>query len=168
MTRRTIFWAMLAVTLAVYVLLVAVVGPPMTDLANGAPIPDLRATGYDAVDLATLLAQAEPGFADAYAEVSRSWDRAVPVLFALTFGYGLWIAGGVWRVLVVVPVLMGAADLAENTLVTRLLLAGPEGLDPVVVAYASTFTMAKWGLLPVSILLLVTSFFKRRPETSEV
>ncbi|MAM60363.1 MAG: hypothetical protein CMH11_02615 [Maritimibacter sp.] len=163
-----VFWGLLAVTLVVYVLLVAVVGPPMMALANGAAIPDLRATGYDTADLTTLLTTADPGFPDAYAKVSRSWDRAVPILFALSFGYGLWIAGGVWRVLAVVPVLMGAADLAENTLVTRLLLVGPEGLDPAVVAWASTFTLAKWGLLPVSILLLVASFFKRRPETSEV
>jgi hypothetical protein len=167
MGRTGKFWALLAVTLAVYGVLVAVVGPPMQALANGGAIPDLRITGYDAADIRALLDGAEPGFAEAYARVSLSWDRAVPVLFALTFGYGIWI-GGLPRVFVLVPILMGLADLAENTLAARMLLAGPAALDPAHVAWASAFTVAKWVLFPVTLLLLVTGLVRRRKADKEV
>lgn len=167
MGRNGVFWVLLVVTLVVYGLLVGWAGQDMIAMTNGAPIPDLRVTGYSADDIRALLTGAEPGFAEAYGRISRTWDVAVPILFALTFGYGIWLGGGAWRWFALVPVVMGLSDLTENALVTNSLLAGPDALDPGTIARASAATMTKWALLPVSILLLLATFFKRRRQANE-
>lgn len=167
MGRIGIFWFLLAVTLLVYGLLVGWAGQDMIALTNGAAIPDLRVTGYGVDDIRALLEGAEPGFPEAYARISRTWDVAVPVLFGVTFAYGIWLGGGAWRWLALVQVVMGLSDLTENALVTQSLLAGPDALDPGTIGRASAATMLKWLLLPVSILLLVATFFKTRARASK-
>lgn len=164
MGRIGIFWILLALTLVVYGLLVGWAGQEMIAMANGMAIPDLMVTGYSVADIRALLEAAEPGFPEAYAQISRTWDVAVPVLFGLTFGYGIWLGGGVWRWLALVPVAMGLSDLTENALVVNSLMAGPDALDPGTIGRASAATIAKWVLLPVSILLLVATALKGRRQ----
>lgn len=159
--RDGMFRVLLAAFVAVFAGFSLTAIPALEALANGAVLPDLRLGGYSAQDIRALLDGAEAGFGEAYARSARSWDLAVPVLFALSFGWGIWRGGGIWRWLALVPVLMGLADLTENTLVTRSLLAGSAGLEPGVIAWASAATRLKWVLVGLSALLLGLSFVTR-------
>jgi len=162
MGKMVVFGALVALTLVVYGVLVTVVGPPMQAMANGV-IPDLRLTGYTVAEIQALLSGAEPGFAEAYARVATTWDRAFPILITLTLGYGIWI-GGLPKIFILAPILMGLADLGENTLVAALFLGGEAALDAQTVRIASVLTMAKWLLFPISVLLLIIGFVRKRRE----
>lgn len=74
------------------------------------------------------------------------------LLYLLSACYGKW-----WHFL---PFLAAGADLSENVLIAAMLLNFPEMPD-LLVWFATAFTMIKWLLVALSILLLLLSLFFR-------
>lgn len=156
--QMRVFWTVTAIFFVVYGLLVGWVGPWLTELAGGLPVLDTRPMGYTLDDVRALLNAAQPGFVEAYGHVATTWDRAVPVLAGAMFTLGLWSGGGIWRLLAVLGVAYGIADLAENALVLRLMRTMPDEITVDAVARASAVSVTKWVLVGLCFVSLIGRF----------
>lgn len=147
-------WAVTIAAIVVYLIMVTVTLPHLMALA-GQPVFDLMPGGYDLATAQAIIAALGEEGRSYYAGVQHALDTAFPPLMGLTLAYWLWRAGRRWRAkgLPMRPIVMGllvgfaflatAFDLAENTTVSQMLAAGPEGLTEPLVNAASTFTLGK-------------------------
>lgn len=162
MNKRQAFWALFAVTLAVYAVMLIWTLPAIMAAAGGLPPFDMRPGGYSFEDARAYLAALTADGRMLYLGPQHMLDLAYPVLITLTLYFafaGLLPARwGVLRWLVPLPALpIAVFDYLENAAVTAMLEAGPDRLTPELVATASGWTVLKSGLstIVMSALLLV-------------
>ena len=150
-----LIWVML--TLVVYLFMLFYSIPAVLAYAPGMQVFDLLPFGYDSEYAESLLTTLAAQGRDAYVNIQLVVDFIFPGLLA---GAGtlllLWLLRDDWALmtnrayLVLIPLLAGAFDYAENILILIMLKAFPQ-VNSDVVLLASTMTIIK----SVSITLLV-------------
>lgn len=157
MVRQVLYGAVVAVTIGLYVAIVAWSAPRIAEAAGGLPIFDLRPGGYDLGTARAFLVALSAEGRDFYLRVQLQLDRFYPPFMALTLVWAtLRLApAGRYRGLAALPAILAAAfDYAENALVARMLQAGPAGLTADLVDSASIATQVK-SLFTVLALIIV-------------
>ncbi|MDF0602830.1 hypothetical protein P1J78_18980 [Psychromarinibacter sp. C21-152] len=156
--RARLFWAVFAVTLAVYLAMVFWTMPRITEAAGGLRPFDMRPGGYGPeAARAFLSALGEDGRA-VYLGPQAWLDLAYPVLMAATmilaFRLVLPRRAGWAQALLVLPVIAAGLDLWENALV-RGLLTAPGMPDDAAIGAASRVTVAKSVAYSAEFLVLL-------------
>lgn len=175
--RDRLFWFIVAVTLAVYCVMIFWSIPKISAQAGGMAVFDLRPGGYSFEEAKTFIAALSPEGAAFYANVQHRLDTAYPALLALTLGWSIlrltpasWV---LWRWLLAATALPGMAfDYWENLNVSEMLRLGANGITPRMVEAASLHSQAKAAASSISmtILLVLLSIwvyrhFRRRGAT---
>lgn len=158
MMRATPILAALAASL--FGVMVWIVHSALKPAAGGLPPFDERVLGYDLEQAQAYLNALDSTGKALYLVELRLLDSAFPVVFALLLGHLIMSQAAnmhPWSRLVLVIPAAGYAmmDLCENALVAGLLRAGADGTTPEMVARASQFTVSKWVLLLISLVLLL-------------
>lgn len=169
--KRWGFWALAAVMVAVYLVIVLWSLPIISAEAGGLKPFDLRPTGYSLAEAQTFLAAlSEAGYAQ-YQGPQRWLDTAYPLLLAAVLMWAMWrLTDGQpdWMRLVLALLITGGAsfDFLENLWVAQLLAAGPDGVVQSMVDRASSATVQKSMLTTVALFgmvgLLVRKWRARR------
>jgi len=174
---RVLGWLVTLAAAAIYVFMLAVTLPHLSDLAGGMTMFDLRNGGYDFETARTILARLGTEGREYYESVQHVLDAFYPPLVALAVTYWMWRFAPRWRALgwllpnvvlfaaMAIAVLAAAFDLTENVLVGQMLAARPDGLTAELVGTASGFTLAKTIAVSVSqtaLLVLIAGPFIRR------
>ena len=157
--RRVAFWALFAVTAAVYLVIVLWSLPKISAAAGGAAPFDMQPFGYSFDEAKTFLAALTPEGSEFYLNVQHRLDAAYPALLAATLFFAIRaLAPGVGFVptLPALIALPGAIfDYLENASVTAMLNAGAAGLTPELIARASRWTLLKSIFTTIAMLLLL-------------
>lgn len=137
-----LLWSVVAVTLAVYLVMVLWSLPKIADWAGGLAPFDMRPLGYSPSEARAFLAALPSEGREFYLNVQHKLDLAYPGLMALSLVLAfLRLAPGALGVVLSVVAIAGAGfDYAENAAVTGLLFGEPS--DAALVA-ASRLTLAK-------------------------
>ena len=175
--KDRLFWFIVAVTLAVYGVMIFWSIPRISSQAGGLAVFDMRPGGYSFEDAKAFLAALSPEGAAFYIDVQHQLDTAYPALLALTLGWSIlrlaparW---GLWRWLLAATALPGMAfDYWENLNVSEMLKLGASGITPLMVEAASFHSQVKAAASTISmtILLVLLSIwvyrhFRRRGAT---
>lgn len=163
-----VFWVC-AVTAGLFFVALVVVSKSTLE-TGGMLIFDSRVLGYKDPAAREYLAWIA-GMPDAratYLGMFRQLDTVFPVLLTVAMGGGIWLntrsSNMVRRVLMLgAPGAYLLMDLMENARVAEMLQAGV-GVADQVIRQASSFTMMKWTLLVVSLLVLLNEWWRRRKE----
>lgn len=164
------YWALLALTLAVYAAMLFWSFPAIRAEAGGLTALDLRVTGYDHGEVQAFLAALSEEGRALYAGWHGSLDAIAPGLLFATMAIALWALSEGWQrttriMLVVVAAIGMGADFFENMRIREMLIAGPEGVTPEMVSAASFLTVVKSASLLVSVValaLLVAAHLRKR------
>lgn len=145
---RALFWALVAATTAIYLVMVAWSLPLITVEAGGLTPFDLRLTGYSHDEAVAFLAALSGEGSAFYRDVQHRLDIFFPGLLAATLYFSIvWLLParlGRLRYAVAAPVMLTAIfDWSENAAVSELLSAGPAGASPQMVEAASLRTQLK-------------------------
>lgn len=172
MRARHLFWPTVAVTLAVYGVMVFWSIPVLSRDADGLAVFDLRPGGYSFEEARAFLAALSPEGVGFYTSVQHRLDAAYPVLLAITLGWSIlrltprtW---GLWRYVLAATAVPGMVfDHLENASVSAMLALGAEGITPSLVDAASFNSQAKAATSSVAmtvllILLLLWAFRRWR------
>jgi hypothetical protein len=145
---------LLAVSVALWAAMVFGTLAHLSAAAEGAQPFDLRPSGYsigEARALLTMLGEAGRAY---YADVQLALDTIYPATYALSRALAIWwltvpgralatpIAPVIRSILLVAPVAAAAFDYWENSLIRKMLAAGPAVSDDLV-HVASTATQLK-------------------------
>jgi hypothetical protein len=173
---RRAFWALAAVTLVLYGVILFWSLPHIAAEAGGLKPFDVRPAGYSEAEARAFLAALSAGGRDFYLNVQHRLDFVYPILVALTFAWAfvlLFPRQPLWRWLLIAAAVAGAAfDEYENHLVSGLLLAAPADVTAADIAAASRATILK-GLAntvcSVGVLAgLVQRYLRRRRRRQAV
>lgn len=145
---KLLVYALLGVTVFMFVYLHLYAMPQMTYFAGGLSMPGARLMGYDVEDVERLR-----GVMDSTATGQLSFlHKTAGIIFPLFLFLSSWaVAGLVMRRRVLRWCVVGAAglfavvDITENFLIDRILTMEP--LDPGLVALSSALTSASWVML---------------------
>ncbi|MCB1517032.1 MAG: hypothetical protein KDJ19_05380 [Hyphomicrobiaceae bacterium] len=156
---KAIVWPLVAVTLGVYLAMVLWSLPQLQTYSDGQLAFDLRPMGYGYEDAQSLISALGPDGINFYLGIQQFLDLFYPALMALTLFVSIALLlpknFGIWRLILPWIAFPGAAfDYAENTAVREMLLGGPEGLDPTLVAWASQASQMKALFSSMAMLLL--------------
>ena len=157
MVRQVLYGSVVAVTIGLYVAIMAWSAPRIADAAGGLPIFDLRPGGYDIAAARAFLAELSAEGRDFYLQVQLQLDRFYPPFMALTLVWAtLRLApAGRYRGLATLPAILAAAfDYAENALVARM-HAGPGGLTAELVESASIATQVKSLFTALALIIVI-------------
>lgn len=158
MVRQVLYGAVVAVTIGLYIAIVAWSAPRVAEAAGGLPIFDLRPGGYDLETARAFLAALSDEGRDFYLRVQLRLDRFYPPFMALTLAWATlrMAPAGRYRGLAALPAILAAAfDHAENALVARMLHAGPGGLTEELVESASIATQVKSLFTALALIIVI-------------
>jgi hypothetical protein len=158
--RRSAFWALFAVTTAVYLVMILWSLPRVAAAAGGAAPFDLRLLGYGFDEAQAFLAALRPDGAAFYLGVQHRLDIAYPALLALTLFFAIRALaprrGPIPPPLLALIALPGAVfDYLENAAVAAMLRLGASGVTPEIVARASLWTILKSAFTAIAMVVLV-------------
>jgi hypothetical protein len=160
--RRVAFWTLVAVTAAIYLVMVGWSLPKISSEAGGATPFDMRPLGYSFPEAQSFLTVLSAEGARFYLHVQHRLDLLYPALLAATLF--LAIRALAPRRTVLSPNLLALTalpgcvfDYLENAAVSEMLRAGADGVTPELVARASLWTCLKSGFTTVAMLLLLVS-----------
>ncbi len=168
MRAAPILAALSASVFGVMIWLVATVLKPHAD---GLATFDERVFGYTLLDARAYLDALDSVGRATYLVEIRALDSVFPVVFAMLLGH-LTMRCAAWmhpwsRMILVLPAAGYAImDLGENALVAGLLHAGSDGVSADMVSLASEFTITKWVLLLISLVLLAVLWLVARRKQS--
>jgi hypothetical protein len=133
-------------------------------------ILDLSFTGYSPEEVNTWLSEYTPEARKFAATFNATADSVYPVLYTAMLTFLLaWVyknriePNSPVRYMVLLPLLMMLLDFAENFHIISMLKLYPE-IPAEIVKAGSVFTILKWGLFVVIILLLAAGLFIRRKK----
>lgn len=157
---KAIIWPLVAATLAIYLAMLLWSLPQLHAYSGGRLAFDLRPMGYGYEDAQSLISALGPEGINFYLSTQQFLDFIYPGLMALTLFVSIALllpkSFGIWRLILPWIAFPGAAfDYAENAAVREMLLGGPEGLDPTLVAWASQASQMKALFSSIAMLLLV-------------
>ncbi len=145
---KLLVYALLGVTVFMFIYLHLYTLPQMTHFAGGFAMPDARLMGYDAGDIERLRNVMDETGTGQLNFLHKTAGVIFPVSVALSTWAvaGLVMRRGVFRwVLVAAAALFAVVDITENVLIDRILTM--ETLDDGLVTISSTLTVASWVLL---------------------
>lgn len=145
---KLLVYALLGVTVFMFIYLHLYTLPQMTHFAGGFAMPDARLMGYDAGDIDRLRSVMDETATGQLNFLHKTAGIIFPVSVALSTWAvaGLVMRRGVFRwVLVAAAALFAVVDITENVLIDRILTM--ETLDDGLVTISSTLTVASWVLL---------------------
>lgn len=145
---KLLVYALLGVTVFMFIYLHLYALPQMTYFAGGFSMPDARLMGYDAGDIERLRNVMDETGTGQLNFLHKTAGVIFPVSVALSTWAvaGLVMRRGVFRwVLVAAAALFAVVDITENVLIDRILTM--ETLDDGLVTISSTLTVASWVLL---------------------
>ncbi|AHM04028.1 hypothetical protein roselon_01649 [Roseibacterium elongatum DSM 19469] len=136
--------------------------PTLRQMAGGAALLDTRIAGYDLAAVSTYLTALGPEGRRFYIGPERMADTIFPIglLGVLGFGTVLALRPVAPRLapLAALPaVIYFALDMAENAVVARLMMQGPDALRPEAVARASLLTLWKFRLVGAACVVLISA-----------
>ena len=149
-----------ALTLSLYAVMAWEVFAILKPAAQGLTPFDMRPLGYTVADVQEYLSRLNDRGRAVYLVEMRLLDSVFPPALALLMGAVLWHLARPWhlwsRMLLLMPIAgYLVMDLCENALVAELLRAGAAAFDHKTAVLASEFTITKWALIVVSVILLV-------------
>lgn len=171
MTLSTkLFWALFAVTLAVYLAILVWSLPAIAAEADGLRPFDLRPQGYSFDEAREFLTALSDRGRELYLGPQQWLDTAYPLLLALTLSLAflrLAPPGRVWLALLAAAIACAGTvfDLMENAQVRALLRQDPAEITAEAVAAASNATVVKslcHTAAFVALILLFVAFLRRR------
>lgn len=145
---KLLVYALLGVTVFMFIYLHLYALPQMTYFAGGFSMPDARVGGYDAADIDRLRNVMDETATGQLSFLHKTAGIIFPVSFALTSWAvaGLVMRRGVFRwIVLAAAALFAVLDIVENFLIDRILTM--ETLDEGLVAASSTLTVVSWILL---------------------
>lgn len=151
---------------AVYLLLVLWIGPTISGLAEGAPLPDMRAQGYSGLAAVALIDELGRDGRSLYMTLWFPFDMAFLLLLTAFFGLALalLLPGRdplLRALLLALPLTYGLTDAMENLMLFAAMQYGPEQLQPGVLDFASFLTRAKFAIFLLCVLMLVGAALHR-------
>lgn len=174
MRAASVFWALLAATLALYLVIVLWSLPLIASEAGGLKPFDLRPLGYGLDETrAFLLALSDRG-RDFYLGTQRTLDRIYPALLGATFalGFTLLFSGPLRWALILLALCVTGFDWLENGTVAGLLRTGPDLITVDQVSDAARWSVLKsstttiaWIALTVGGILALVRRRRARPPT---
>jgi hypothetical protein len=128
-------------------------------MAGGEATLDLRAQGYNVLDVQHYLEKLTPQGAILYQGWVRVLDTVLPLLGMMTLLIPLRIATGLLSKLALPAILYCALDLLENQAVSRLIATTNAGDLPseVLVVWASKMTQWKTAAFFVAVLIAIAA-----------
>ncbi len=129
---------------------------------NGLRMPDTRLAGYDAGYVQAIQAGMTDELYERYGASHYLWDMLFPLVFAATLVLLITrITRGrrIARLLMVVPVLYAAVDIAENLTLEAVFSSAV--IDSGTVALASTLTVLKAVLFIASLVAALLALLVR-------
>ncbi len=157
---RIAFWAVIAATLAIYLVMVIWSLPKVADAAGGLAPFDLRPLGYSEAEARAFLAALSDDGHRFYVDVQHRLDLAYPALLAasLSLCFARLIGSRTLRTALIAVALGGmAADYAENLMVGRMLTDPGVSAPADLIAYASAATVAKSVLSAAAMTALLAA-----------
>lgn len=151
------YWGLVAVTLAIYLVMVVWSLPHITLGAGGLVAFDLRPAGYGFEAAQEFIAALDQTTTEFYLNVQHRLDMAYPALMAAVLGIAIFHLYQKRRValrylLAAIPVAGAGFDYLENAAVTRMLT---RDLTPEIVMAASRWTMLKSGLTTIAMVTML-------------
>lgn len=157
--RRAAFWALFAVTMAVYLIMILWSLPKISAAAGGAAPFDMRPFGYSFDEAKAFIGALSAEGKALYLNVQHRLDATYPALLAATLFFAIRaLAPGASPLpaLLALVALPGAVfDYLENSSVTAMLNAGASSLTPELVARASLWTLLKSTFTTIAMLMLL-------------
>lgn len=152
-----VFWALLALTTALYLAMTLWSLPQLSALAGGQAMFDLRPSGYDLATARTILDGLGAAGRDFYLRVQQPLDALFPPLEALVLSLAFLrlYSRAVARPLILLAIAAAAFDLMENVGVATMLRAGPDGVSAEMVAVASRWSVMKSASVTFAMLALL-------------
>jgi len=146
--KRLGFWALLAATLGLYLVIVLWSLPYIAAQADGLTAFDIRPGGYTHAEAQAFLSALTPEGRAHYEGPQRILDMAYPVLLVITLSWAVWrlstdLPEWVAPILILFASIGASFDFLENMHVARMLAAGPDDVTPALVDAASTATVNK-------------------------
>lgn len=176
-TRRTtgtlkyawrLYWLLVAAALFVFALMQFWTLPKLQ--AGAMPPFDLRYLGYSLEEARAYLAALGDEGRTFYHNVQLVLDRIYPALYGPALAIGLIALdpkgrGGGWGWLLAVFAIAGMGfDWLENSAISKMLIAGPDGLTGKMVADASSWTLLKSASLSIALAGLVVLLLVALPR----
>ena len=158
--RRVAFWILLVATVAVYVVMINWSLPLIAERADGLRPFDLRPIGYDYAEAKAFLAALKPEGAEFYLGVQHRLDSIYPALLAATLFFAIVMIApkllGAWRWVIALIAIPGAVfDYLDNSAVSAMIAAGPDGITEADVADASLWTALKSAFTTIAFVVLL-------------
>lgn len=152
-----VFWALFALTTALYLAMTLWSLPQLSALAGGQAMFDLRPSGYDLTTARTILDGLGAAGRDFYLRVQQPLDALFPPLEALVLSLAFLrlYSRAVARPLILLAIAAAAFDLMENVGVATMLRAGPDGVSAEMVAVASRWSVMKSASVTFAMLALL-------------
>lgn len=159
-SKRIAFWVLLAVTVGLYLVMLNITLPAISDQAGGLEAFDLRPIGYSYADAQAFLTALTPQGADFYLSVQHLLDSIYPALLAITLFFAIVMISpkrlGGWRWIIALIAIPGSIfDYLENAAVSGMIAVGPGGITEAEVARASLWTLLKSGFTTVALVVLL-------------
>lgn len=145
MRRPSVFWVLLAVSLALYLVIVLWSMPLITAEAGGQVPFDMRPMGYDLEEARSFVTALSDRGREFYLGTQHLLDWLYPALLGATFalGFSLLFRGALLWPLIALSVCVVGFDWLENLAVADLLRADPAALDVDQVAAAGRWSVLK-------------------------
>ena len=159
-TGWKLYWALVALTLAIYFAMVMWSLPVVSEAAGGLVPFDMRPSGYSFDEAYAFLAAITPEGSAFYQGMQHQLDLAYPTLLAAVLAIALWQLAKnlpVWvrYILIALPIIGSSADHLENAAVSSMLQVGAAGLTEELVATASRWTLIKSGMTSIAMVALL-------------
>ena len=158
--KRIAFWILLVVTVGLYLVMLNITLPAISNEADGLRAFDLRPIGYNYAEAKAFLAALTPKGADFYLSVQHLLDSIYPALLAITLFFAIVMIAPRrlkgWRWIIATIAIPGAVfDYLENAAVSSMIAAGPGGITEAQVATASLWTLLKSAFTTIALVVLI-------------
>ena len=141
-TLRAIYWAVFALALGLYAVMVSTTLPEISHAAGGLTPFDLRPTGYSVEEARQFLSALNGEGRETYLGQQAALDRIYPAALAFVLSGAVWVLFRSWvlRTMLIVASCVGMVfDYAENAKVAAMLNEpGLVGVDTVQAASTAT------------------------------
>lgn len=158
--RQRAFWALFALTMAVYLAMLLWSLPIVTAAAGGLIPFDLRPSGYNETQAREFLAALSDEGRAFYLRIQHRLDFLFPGMVAVLLAFSIhwlyrptfWIAR---MVLILLPFIGAFFDYLENYRVAGMLVLAPGRVELTQIASASQATVLKSGFMTAAMVAVL-------------
>lgn len=155
-----IFWVIFAAMLVSWLSMNILTVPRIEETSGGLRLLDMRFTGYSFADVREFLAAIGDEGGALYLGTQFWLDMIFPPLLgAVLFLTYRWLFPGRPGLIIgTVSLIYVVADYLENFAIAAMLRAGADGVTPEMAATANQWTLTKWGLAVLGLVMLLIGF----------